>query len=92
MRHVGTFLKVALIGLALLLAPVTAEAKGCIKGAIVGAIAGHYAVHHGILGAAAGCYVGRHEANRRKSMPSAAAPSKSAPPSISTTKSAQSPR
>lgn len=41
-----------------------AEARGCIKGAIVGGVAGHYAGHHGLLGAAAGCAVGRHEANR----------------------------
>ncbi len=40
-----------------------AEAKGCIKGAIVGGIAGHYAGHHGLVGAAAGCAIGRHRAN-----------------------------
>lgn len=43
----------------------TASAKGCIKGAIVGGVAGHYAGHHGLMGAAAGCVVGRHEANKR---------------------------
>lgn len=42
-----------------------AEAKGCIKGAIVGGVAGHYAGHHGLLGAAAGCAVGRHAANKK---------------------------
>jgi hypothetical protein len=42
-----------------------AAARGCIKGAIVGGIAGHYAGHHGLLGAAGGCIVGRHMANRR---------------------------
>lgn len=42
-----------------------AEAKGCIKGAIVGGIAGHYAGHHGLVGAAAGCAIGRHRANAR---------------------------
>jgi hypothetical protein len=48
------------------LATVTsADAKGCIKGALVGGIAGHYAGHHGLLGAAGGCIIGRHEANRR---------------------------
>lgn len=41
-----------------------ADAKGCIKGAIVGGVAGHYAGHHGLLGAAAGCAIGRHEANK----------------------------
>jgi hypothetical protein len=42
-----------------------ASAKGCIKGAIVGGVAGHYAGHHGWLGAAAGCAIGHHEANKR---------------------------
>ena len=50
----------------LALATVTsAEAKGCLKGAAVGGVAGHYAGHHGVLGAAAGCVIGRHEANKR---------------------------
>ncbi|TYL84721.1 hypothetical protein FXB38_13680 [Bradyrhizobium cytisi] len=40
-----------------------AEAKGCIKGAIVGGVAGHMA-GHGKLGAAAGCAIGHHEANK----------------------------
>lgn len=43
----------------------TADAKGCLKGAVVGGIAGHYAGHHGVLGAAAGCAYGRHDANKR---------------------------
>jgi hypothetical protein len=42
-----------------------AEAKGCLKGAAVGAVAGHYAHHHAILGAAAGCIIGRHMANEK---------------------------
>ena len=41
-----------------------AEAKGCIKGAAVGGVAGHVAGGHGLLGAAAGCAIGRHEANK----------------------------
>lgn len=41
----------------------TAEAKGCIKGAVVGGIAGHMA-GHGKIGAAAGCAIGHHEANK----------------------------
>ena len=49
---------------ALLLTGVAAEAKGCIKGALVGGVAGHVA-GHGVLGAAAGCAVGRHEANKK---------------------------
>ncbi|OSI24822.1 hypothetical protein BST65_16780 [Bradyrhizobium canariense] len=39
-------------------------AKGCIKGAIVGGVAGHMA-GHGKLGAAAGCAIGHHEANKQ---------------------------
>ena len=42
-----------------------AEAKGCIKGAIVGGVAGHMA-GHGKLGAAAGCAIGHHEANKQR--------------------------
>jgi hypothetical protein len=45
------------------LVPSVSEAKGCIKGALVGGIAGHYAGHHGLLGAAAGCLIGRHQAH-----------------------------
>jgi uncharacterized protein YcfJ len=45
-----------------------AEAKGCIKGAIVGGVAGHMA-GHGKLGAAAGCVVGHHEANKPDANP-----------------------
>ena len=48
--------------ISLVFAP-AAEAKGCIKGAIVGGVAGHMA-GHGKLGAAAGCVVGHHEANK----------------------------
>jgi uncharacterized protein YcfJ len=50
--------------LGIVYAPVAAEAKGCIKGAIVGGVAGHVA-GHGKLGAAAGCVIGHHEANKR---------------------------
>lgn len=38
--------------------------QGCIKGAIVGGVAGHMA-GHGKLGAAAGCVIGHHEANKQ---------------------------
>jgi uncharacterized protein YcfJ len=51
---------IALLGMAL---SSTAEAKGCIKGAIVGGLAGHMA-GHGKVGAAAGCVIGHHEANK----------------------------
>jgi hypothetical protein len=51
------------------LATVTsAEAKGCLKGAVVGGVAEHYSGHHGLLGAAAGCAIGRHEANKHDRM------------------------
>jgi hypothetical protein len=46
------------------LASGAAEAKGCVKGAVVGGVAGHMA-GHGVLGAAAGCAVGRHQANKK---------------------------
>ena len=46
----------------------SADAKGCLKGAAVGGVAGHYAGHHGLIGAAAGCAYGRHEANKRDRM------------------------
>ena len=49
----------AILGLSLS----SAQAKGCIKGAIVGGIAGHMA-GHGKVGAAAGCAIGHHEANK----------------------------
>jgi hypothetical protein len=41
----------------------TVYARGCIKGAIVGGVAGS-AAGHGKLGAAAGCVIGHHEANK----------------------------
>ncbi len=41
-----------------------AEAKGCAKGAVVGGVGGHVAGHHGLLGAAAGCAIGRHHAKK----------------------------
>ena len=58
-----TLIGCAAVALALVASP--ANAKGCLKGAVVGGTAGHFAGHHGILGAAAGCIIGRHEANKR---------------------------
>jgi hypothetical protein len=52
----------ALLGAALLGGAGSAQAAGCIKGAVVGGVVGHYAGHHGVLGAAAGCAIGHHEA------------------------------
>jgi hypothetical protein len=57
----------AAIALALVTMALPADAKGCIKGALVGGAAGHFAGHHGVLGAAAGCVIGRHEANKAAS-------------------------
>jgi hypothetical protein len=57
-------LAIAAIGTAMLMAAPAANAKGCIKGALVGGTAGHFVGHHGFLGAAAGCVVGRHQANK----------------------------
>jgi hypothetical protein len=63
------------LALALAATAMPADAKGCIKGALIGGIAGHYASRHGFLGAAAGCVVGHHLANRQQ-----AATQNSAPP------------
>jgi hypothetical protein len=56
---------VAAGALALIAQVDTAAAKGCIRGAIVGGVAGHYMGHHGFAGAAAGCVIGHHEANKK---------------------------
>lgn len=62
--------KLAVLGLicggAFAALPVPAQAVGCMSGAVVGGVAGHVAGHHGLLGAAAGCAVGHHEAVRRR--------------------------
>lgn len=42
-----------------------AQAAGCLKGAAIGAVAGHFMGRHALLGAGAGCVVGRTNANRR---------------------------
>lgn len=42
--------------------PAPAHAIGCASGAVLGGIGGHLAGHHGLLGAAAGCAVGHHQA------------------------------
>jgi hypothetical protein len=63
-------MKLMLVAAAAMLAVVSlssgpSEAAGCVKGAVVGGVAGHFIGHHGLLGAGAGCLIGRHEANRR---------------------------
>jgi hypothetical protein len=52
------------IALAAGLTSAPVQAAGCLKGAAVGGVAGHLAGHHGLLGAGAGCIIGRHEANK----------------------------
>ena len=63
MKMIVVFSSVALLAIA---AAAPAEAKGCLKGAVVGGAAGHYAGHHGLIGAAAGCLIGHHEATQRE--------------------------
>ncbi|MDR5832556.1 hypothetical protein P9250_32415 [Caballeronia sp. LP006] len=41
-------------------------AEGCLKGAAVGGVAGHFAGKHAVLGAAAGCAIGHHEASKKQ--------------------------
>jgi outer membrane lipoprotein SlyB len=55
---------IATVAVCLALGASAADARGCLKGAAVGGVAGHYVGHHGFLGAAAGCVIGRHEANK----------------------------
>jgi outer membrane lipoprotein SlyB len=57
-------LRFVVLTLSIAATSVSAQAKGCIKGAIVGGVAGHVA-HHTLLGAAAGCVIGHHEAAKR---------------------------
>jgi hypothetical protein len=64
---------------ALAVLPATASAKGCIKGAAVGGVGGHVLGGHGVAGAAVGCVVGRHNANKKDAQ-AAAAQRDSAPP------------
>jgi hypothetical protein len=63
MKLVSVGATLALLSTAFLSTP--ADAAGCIKGAVVGGAAGHFAGHHGLLGAGAGCVIGRHQANKK---------------------------
>lgn len=58
--------QIALVSLfaALVAVSAPASAKGCLKGAAVGGVGGHFVGHHGLIGAAAGCAIGRHRANK----------------------------
>ena len=55
----------AIVLLTAMLASSPAPAAGCLKGAVVGGIAVHYAGHHGLLGAGAGCLIGKHYASKQ---------------------------
>ena len=61
--------KAQMIGISLCMALAAistgANAKGCLKGAAAGGVAGHFVGHHGLLGAAAGCAIGHHRANKK---------------------------
>jgi hypothetical protein len=61
-----TIAAISAVILAATLLSAPAQAKGCLKGAFVGGAVGHYTSHHGLLGAAAGCLIGRHEAAQRE--------------------------
>ena len=58
----------AVAGLSLAAIAGTAQAKGCVGGAVVGGVAGHVAGRHTVLGAAAGCAIGHHEATKKAKM------------------------
>ncbi len=55
----------AVLAFSLAALPRPAYAIGCASGAAVGGVGGHMAGHHGVLGAAAGCAVGHHEAKKK---------------------------
>jgi parvulin-like peptidyl-prolyl isomerase len=55
----------AVLAACLAVAAPAANAKGCLKGAVVGGAAGHVAHHHGLLGATAGCLIGRQHAKKK---------------------------
>jgi hypothetical protein len=61
-----SFLIPATLALTLAAGLAPAQAAGCLKGAAVGGVAGHFVGHHTLLGAGAGCLVGRHEANKHE--------------------------
>src|ERR1700730_9940101 len=58
----GAFALVIAVGFT----PTPVQAAGCLEGAAVGGAAGRLMGHHTLLGAGAGCVIGRHEANRNE--------------------------
>jgi uncharacterized protein YcfJ len=57
---------ISFVLLSAMLATAPANAKGCLKGAVAGGVVGHVAGHHGLIGAAAGCLIGHHEAAQQQ--------------------------
>jgi hypothetical protein len=53
------------LGVALPLAPASAEPGGCLKYGAAGAVGGHLA-HHGVLGAVGGCATGMYVRHRHR--------------------------
>lgn len=61
-------MKSKLIAISLVLAMGSTSAvanAGCLKGALIGGAAGHVAGHHSLLGAGAGCLIGRHMSKKK---------------------------
>lgn len=77
MNMFKTSLCISVAALAFL--PGISNAKGCLKGAAVGGIGGHVAGHHGLIGAAAGCAIGHHLANKKDASRIAPEPAQPAP-------------
>ena len=77
--NMKSLLSIVAVSAVLISAAAPASAKGCLTGAAVGGVAGHYAGHHGLAGAAIGCAVGRHRANKKEREQQAAANNAAAP-------------
>jgi len=57
---------ILLLALLMIVGTSQANAAGCLKGAAVGGVGGHFVGSgHAVLGAAGGCIVGRHMANKK---------------------------
>ena len=61
--------RIATLALLASVALAPAAHAGCATGAAVGGVAGHVAGHHALLGAAAGCAIGHHEAAKKAKAP-----------------------
>jgi hypothetical protein len=59
-------IKVSLVSLLICFSVGQANAAGCLKGAAIGGVGGHFVGSgHAVLGAAGGCIIGRHMANKK---------------------------